>query len=463
MNLRTALFLPLLKPKAGFRTGFYFSDYMRTQWLDCAGIEDLQKKKLLRLLNSVCSLIPYYSDYSLRIKGAAETARSILEKLPILTKEAIRESSDKMRSKSVLGATDLKASTGGTTGLPIEIWKDQQSLAYAEAAYWRGKQWLGIKPWHKGLVIQGFGRGSWYGRLRMRIARKWSLEAFRASESERFQAQQLLNSVQPRYIEGFVTDLLRLSETHDVSGSSANWVITTGEMLYDHQRLWLEERFGARVSEYYGSNEINSIAYECEKGMKHITDEHVIVETVDSLGNAVWDVPGRILVTDLDNFLMPLIRYELGDLGILTKTECECGRKLTVLKKLMGRAQDAIRNASGESLSALFFAGKFRNLRKINRFQLIQYNVREVELHYEATETDVDDEIFEIVGEIHRRLGTDLTVLAKQATSLRLTPRGKCMLIIGMNPDRIDVAGLELEDGNKNVISQLPIEIQEKK
>jgi len=405
---------------------------MKSQWWERSTIESLQGKKLAHLVDVARAHAEHYAACTLPDEIPGGGIRSRLEALPVLTKSDIRSSPAAMRTDARMDVFARRVTTGGTTGTPIEIWRNMQDASIAEAAYWRAKAWRGIAPWDKGVLMQQFGKGSWYGKMRMRLIRKWDVEAFCSNETERLEIRVLLDRVRPAYLEGCVTELLRLGEGRCLEPGRVGCVFTTGEMLYDDQRAKLEGYCQAPVSDYYGSNEVNSIAFECEEGVKHVTDEHVILETVNEKNEPVLGIPGRILVTDLDNVAMPLIRYELGDIGVLSNEPCACGRKLTVLKELRGRTQEAIRNRAGESLSATYFAGRFRELQCIRRFQLIQTTLDEVRLDYEVATFGAEQEVVTITREIKARLGAEITVRAREVPEVKVTPRGKCPLIIGL-------------------------------
>jgi len=435
--LGAAAFLPLCLPRAGLTVGLHYASLLRSQWLPREELDALQARKLNTLLRRAAAGVPLYEGCYSGEGITAANLRTRLASLPVLTKERLRQDISVARA-SRPGWPLLKATTGGTTGDPIEVWKSRESLAVSGAAFWRGLSWLGIRPWDRGVIVYGFGAGSWYGRARMRLTRKWGLEAFGASEQSREATRALLGRLRPVYIEGFITDLLRLGEMDGCREIGIRRVITTAEMLYDNQRAALAERFGAAVADYYGSNEVNSIAFECELGVKHVADEHVLLETVDGDENPVQGKPGRILVTDLDNHAMPFIRYELGDIGVLDSEPCACGRQLTTLRALLGRRQDALRNAEGESLSAVFFAGKFLALRRVRRFQLVQRNLEEVDLFYETALPGPEAEIGSILAEIQARLGPRMVVRPQAVEELPRTAAGKCRLVVGLNESLAD-------------------------
>ena len=429
-QMLSAILLPLLNRHCGFRTGGIFRDLMAGEGLSRGEWDRMQEDKLGRLLRSAVEHVPFYQMEAYRGAVGGGGARDRLAALPILRRADIQKAGEKLRDPRITRVR--RSRTGGTTGEPLEIWKDVSAISVAEAAFWRGKSWAGIWPWDKAVYIRGFGKGSRLGRFRMRCLRKWTVEAFQPGAAERLQVRDLICRVRPVSVEGYVTDLLSLAEGQDLSSAGVRAVLTTGEMLYPEQKAELARAFAAPVFSYYGSNEIGSLAFECEKGTKHVSDEHVILEAVDESGRPVWDEPGRLLVTDLDNFAMPLIRYELGDVGTLTRAPCACGRTLLVLQELLGRQQDAWRNKPGDKLSAAFFAARFRDLRRIERIQLVQKDARTVEILYEGDEARAAPELKSVADEIRARLGEQMQVQAARVDQIPLTARGKRPLIRGM-------------------------------
>lgn len=427
--------LSLNDPRAGLEVGRLYAELAHTQWYDTSALERLQQAKLVRLLSQAKARVPYFRDYEAWQNVEEGTLRDRLATYPVLTKAAIRACPEKMHPATGLPRGCTRATTGGTTGEPIEIWYGAWRRAMVAAAYWRGKSWVGIRPWTRGVNLQSFGRGSWYGRLRMRFTNKWVIDAFGQTPAEAERSAGELLRLRPKYLEGFVSEMLALGEACFRAGVKIPRVLTCGEMLYEHQRREIERLYGAKVSDYYGCNEVGSLAFECDMGSKHITDEHVIVEVVDASGMPIWEKPGRILLTDLDNDLTPLIRYEVGDVGMLTRSLCPCGRKLTLLKELEGRTQDAIRNEAGDRLSALFFASRFRDLHAIVRIQLIQRTLTEIDLVYEGSSLEVGAELRAITDEIRDRLGPQMVVTPRQVEQLTYTSRGKCRLVIGLGAD----------------------------
>ena len=426
-----SLLLPLNNPRVGFHSGALYAKLQKSQWDDIPSLERLQEKKIQYLIERAKTTVPFYKDYKDWDNDGKGSLRDKLATYPILTKDDIRASPSRMHSIKT-PRSFIKTTTGGTTGSPIEIWRERGVITMMEVSFWRGKSWVGIRPSTRGVNIQSFGRGSWYGRIRMRLTNKWLMDVFAQTKSDKAKNTRTLLKLKPNYIEGFVSDTLVLGEACLNAGVKIDRVLTTGEMLYDHNRSEIERLFSAKVAEYYGSNEVGSIAFECEMGQKHITDEHVILEVVDEEGVTQWGKPGRILLTDLDNYLTPLIRYEVGDIGVINRSTCLCGRKLTVLSEIQGRTQDFIRNESGQKLSALFFAGRFKNLNFINSIQIIQRSYSKIDILYEAKSEKVNDELNEISSEILARLGPQMIISFQQVERLIYSGRGKRRFIINL-------------------------------
>jgi phenylacetate-CoA ligase len=122
-------------------------------------------------------------------------------------------------------------------------------------------------------------------------------------------------------------------------------VITTSEMLTDGIRAQLKSSFGVPVFNEYGCGEVGSIAHECERGKLHVMQENLLVEILDEHGREASR--GELVVTDLHNRATPLLRYRLGDFASSSPEPCTCGRGLTTLERVHGRAYDFVRTPDG--------------------------------------------------------------------------------------------------------------------
>jgi phenylacetate-CoA ligase len=150
----------------------------------------------------------------------------------------------------------------------------------------------------------------------------------------------------------------------------------------DTHRYWSGRVFDAPIADEYGSSETEIIAFECPEGNRHIISENVLVEVVKDTDKTAE--AGEIVVTDLNNRLMPLIRYRLGDRGILGDHACPCGRNLPILKEIQGRTSEVryVKTPDGRLIHSVAFAYLFEDMAdlgiRIAQFRAIQETTHDV-------------------------------------------------------------------------------------
>jgi len=252
------------------------------------------------------------------------------------------------------------------------------------------------------------------------------LSAFHFTDTELGTYYQRLQSFRPTYLYGYVSMLVAFADYLEANQlpfpCQLKSIVTTSEVLTEPTRQYLSEVFHTRVYNEYGCGEVGSIAHECEYGSMHLMSENLIVEVVrDQTGNGSSPV-GEIVVTELNNFAMPLIRYRLGDYAEATATQCTCGRGLPIIKHIHGRAYDIITAPDGRRYHGEFFVYVFEDAKKrnlgVNQFQVVQttkadLTVRVVpaEHHSRKIESFIRDRIcrttgmsvsFELVSDIAR-------------------------------------------------------------
>jgi len=395
-----------------------------------------QIKRLSQLLRFAGARAPAYMELAsgLELPHPTNEPAALLQRLPIMTKSFVRQSGDRIYCGGTSTLFAANASTGGSTGEPLQVKKGPRTVLHSAALLLRAQTWAGLEPGAPFVSVKGMGSVSLKGRLRQRLGRFRSLAVFPVESTTPASVAEAVQTVRAEYLSGYPSILQLIGEQMTAGDVCVPIVFTTGEMLLPSQRAKIESWFAARVFDYYGSNEVSAIAFECEQGTKHISDEHVIVETVDEDGLPVRNRPGRILVTDLDNYAMPFIRYEIGDIGVISNERCPCGRSLSVLHRLEGRSQDRLRNPAGDELPSIFFAGMFRNLTQIRAYQLVQHQDDQVELRYVSSSPGAAaQELNAVAATIRERLNIGVRLHRVQMDQLEVTARGKVRLIVRPN------------------------------
>jgi phenylacetate-CoA ligase len=400
-----------------------------TQWLSRDEIKAYQMQKLRRLLDHVSQKVPYYRELMEKSGIRPEDVKSPEDFLgfPILTKDVIRRNHDGLVSLDSGSRQAVEAATGGSTGEPLRLLRDRNTTIWTEAALMRGRGWAGFTFGLRAVFFKTYGSTSWLGNNRGKLANLFYFTAF-DREKELVSSMKRVKELKPFCIESYASNLYRIAvacKRYGLDDICIPVIFSTGEMLYPHQKEFIETQFGGKVFDYYGCNEIGSLAYECEHGRRHITDEHVILEVTDEAGNPVTGRPGMITITDLDNYSMPFIRYRNGDAGVIANEPCPCGRGLTVLTNLEGRLQDYLRAADGNAVPAIYFPGRFRGLKGIAQYQIVQDALDKITLRIVKNAFFSPDELKEMVGAIKEVLGENIEINVEELDSIELTGRGK--------------------------------------
>jgi phenylacetate-CoA ligase len=221
-------------------------------------------------------------------------------------------------------------------------------------------------------------------------------------------------------------------------------ILTSAGTLYDFMRERIEEVFGTRVFNRYGSREVGDMASECEAHQHlHIAPMGCVIEIVDDEGRPVpAGVEGNILVTCLTNYAMPLVRYQIGDRGVLSPhTVCGCGRRGPMLQAVLGRNVDAFRTLDGTLIDGEYFTHLLYFRDWVKQFQVVQKDFSNVEFRVVPHRTNFDRaEIEDIAVKTRLVLGADCQVQFHLVDDLPPSPSGKFRYTISeVSPNEVSV------------------------
>ena len=281
-----------------------------------------------------------------------------LEGIPVLTKDQIRENNRAMLAKNVRPDEVHTSQTGGTSGVKMIFYRDNKCLAGKEASLHRFDRWAGwdfgrymglVWPAHQDFI----GYNTFKSKVRNHFYKR--LVIFPAAVMDDASCSDYLGKMRrylPTMILAFpspIDELAKYMERNGISDIRVQGIVTTGEPLYDHQRELLSKVFHCDVLDSYRSREAGPMAQECEahEGM-HINAEFLHVD-IDRQNLPAWSdgQTGNVIVTDLLNYGMPLIRYDMDDVAVMNGKSCSCGRGLPLIDKIMGRALDVFVTPKG--------------------------------------------------------------------------------------------------------------------
>lgn len=362
-------------------------------------IQEIQLEKLNLLLAHAVQYCPYYKDLPCSLNSLDE-----LISLPYLEKETLRSCADDLRSRAVHKSVRSKT-TGGSTGAAVTLYKNSEGMAQELAATWRGYRWAGIDIGDHQARFWGVPQtksGARMARIIDMVTNRTRFSAFDFSDDSLADYVLRLNKLKPVYYYGYVS-LIRELALHLQEGKSnlislPKVIFTTSEVLSDSDRELIERVFKCQVFNEYGCGEVGTIAHECPEGNMHITSENMIVECLDESG--LPSSEGELVVTDLVNQSMPLIRYRIKDFGAISTEPCSCGLSLPVLKEVFGREYDSLVNKDGKKFHGEFFLYSIEDLNKsgvsIEGIQFIQKSDDIIEVLYSArseASTRIEEEI----------------------------------------------------------------------
>jgi phenylacetate-CoA ligase len=191
----------------------------------------------------------------------------------------------------------------------------------------------------------------------------------------------VINRTRPELLFGHAHSVYLVADfidRHGLKPLRPAGIITTAMVLHDWQRRRIEATFRCPVTNRYGCEEVSLIACECEmhSGL-HVNADSVLVEVIRDGRPAPPGTPGSLVVTDLSNFAMPLVRYLIGDVGVLADRTCACGRGFPLLESLEGREADYVVTADGRLISGISLTENFAVLVPgVAQIQIVQAEVR---------------------------------------------------------------------------------------
>ena len=367
----------------GERVGKYYKESLNFQYRGREEIEVYQLSALNRLLSHAYKNVPLYKkmldDSGVGLNGLASLSE--LSKLPTITKADLASGLLLAGKKNFFWS---KKTTGGSTGQAVTLFKNPEALARERAVTWRGYKWAGVniadpqaRFWGVPINVKN--------RLKYRLidlaSNRVRFSAFNFTDENLEQYYQDVCSFEPSYLYGYVSLIndfsAYLGKKQYSLPKSVKAVITTSEVLTAGVKTEIEKYLKVPVFNEYGCGEVGSIAHQCEYQNLHLMEDNLIVE-IDG------DNEGELIVTDLHNFATPLIRYRLGDYGVLDHSACECGKSLKILSSVKGRAYDTVVTPDGRKFHPEFIMYLFEDLKEkgigIDAFQVVQKDSVNVEV-----------------------------------------------------------------------------------
>ncbi len=342
------------------------------------------EESLAKLLRHAHDKVRYYRPLLERvgvIRGGEVNLQNF-SNLPTLSRFDVQDHLHDLLPNDIDSRRHYVETTGGSMGRPIRMVKDLRSYRWVKASeFFYYDRFIGVnETLSKKVVLWGYARELLEGpSLRDKIAHYLTntlyMNVYLLNEDRLRKIVRKINDYKPDILRGFSSFLYVLGRyilENRLEVHSPKAIVSTAEILTSHRRRVIEDAFGVRVYNFYGATETPSIAGECDRGSMHVFSFNNVVEILGRGDIGGGDGLGRIIVTPLHNYAMPLIRYEVGDMAVPKHGRCSCGSILPALKEVSGRITEFVVRRDGTLLGGEFFDGVFESEKWVRQFHVIQ-------------------------------------------------------------------------------------------
>jgi phenylacetate-CoA ligase len=415
----------------------------KTQWWNPPQLKELQERRLQALIEHVYNNVAFYRTRfdQLKLKPADIRTTEDLQKIPILTKEDVKNNFPDGLVAQNIGRKKIQLGmTGGSTGRPLQFYRFVDSTSRDWAAALRAWGWAGYRPgdklatlWGHPLTLQK--QRTLPQRLQNVLRRNLLLSAYEMDETALMRYTDSLEKYKPKFIRGYTSAVFLLAKylkKNHITAIKPRAVFTTSEALFDFQRELIERQFDCKVFDHYGSGEVHSVAFECEEHSgHHITAENVIVELIKADGTPVRPgEQGELVLTDLNNYATPFIRYNIEDVGTPSGETCKCGRGLPVLSALEGRSSEILEMPNGRFVFIGYWVVLFETVAGVDQYQVVQESPTSLLVRIVKNARFSDDDLAHITENIRKLGGDELELKLEFVSSIPPSPSGKRRFVI---------------------------------
>jgi phenylacetate-CoA ligase len=405
------------------KIGEIYDQLMSRELYSAEEWETYQNQQLREFVTHCYDFVPYYTELfdSLKLSPLDIKTKEDLIKIPVLTKDIVRENQDKLLATNISRDLLTRTNTSGSTGQPLTLYSDKQRATYLAAGLWRVYSMCGWKPGERIAYIWGFKEGvvSKNGlkkSIKEFLTGATYFSAWKANEDDFRSWYNTLSGQKITLISCYASSGGRFAQwllDNNLKLEGIKGVYCTSEKLFDHQKEVMEKAFNAKVYNLYGCGEVNHIACTCYEGMMHINPDMVIVEEGEK--NTNGDTP--LILTGFRNRAMPFLRYINGDSGALKKGDCKCGRQSMQMNLEVTRLSDVFTFSSGKKYPSLYFILRIYKdgFEGIDLFQFYQDKIDHVYFYIvknskfnDATENNLKNVVIEIENHIDNEARVEL-------------------------------------------------------
>ena len=430
------LVLPLSDLALGRSISKHLKFVQKSQWWSVEELKEFQNEKLRALVKHAYANVHYYQEVFKERKLTPDDIKTTddLVKLPILTKEIIRKNfPHNIVAKNIPKREMILSSSSGSTGEPLQYYTTKDAYSFNIACTFRGWSWAGFRLGDKYIKLSQNPREGLINKIQDRVHRCEYIHSQSLTPKDITDIVQVIRKSKAKLIRGYPSTLYILSSYIEKAGITdvrPGAVTTTGEILFTHMRKLIESQFHCHVFDAY-SGEGGANVSECETHETyHISGEYAFTELIHKGERIGLEGEGEIVSTNLWNYAVPFIRYNVKDVAVLGGKKCKCGRGLPVFERIEGRDSDILITPSGKYLIVHYFTGYFEWVDSVKQFQVIQNATDKITLKLIPNDKFDDEAKSKIEKDINEYIGSDIELEVQIVADIPLTRSGKRRFVI---------------------------------
>ena len=413
---------------------------MRTMTMTSEKIKEIQLYRLRSIISHAYNNTVFYREImdGLGIKPDDIHTIEDIQLLPIISRADVKNHFHEMLTNGVSLSACKVTHSSGTTGEPVEYAYDQNALNVARALKVREKLWCGVHPGDKWVNIAMTRKrgghqmtgGDWRSFLK-----KYVMTGLDVDVIEDLDVQvDKIRTFAPTVLQAYPTSLHAVAlemRRRGITDWKPRLLFTVAELLGEDTRILAREVFNMEIMDIYGLIEVGDVAWQCRRANEyHVNADAILVEYLNDGKPVKSGEVGEIVVTSLYNKAMPLIRYRSSDAGRPSDGQCDCGCHLPMMKVVDGKMLDFLVLPGGKLVSPhvpkkalLFVSG-------IQRFQIVQQTVHELDVLCEASPDWSDSTPQQIEDALRPIVGSAVRITSRQVDHIERSKSGKIKVIV---------------------------------
>ena len=400
-------------------------------------LNTLRQHLLQKQLINAYKNIPFYQKFfrEQRLHPREINCITGLSRLPIITKELIREDDTQFLNRHFPRTKYHISYSSGSTGEPFRSYFNSTSwLRKKYFSKFRARKECGLRFGEKIAIFETEALDKLQkknNKLRF-IPAPYRVQFFSVFEPLE-ETLQKVYQFDPQNFYGPPSYLFRLAGVQNqcvTKFKNLKRVFTASEYLAQNVHTYLEKSFQAPVYDHYGCTETKEVAWQCqERNGYHINEDEIICEILDGETVLPEGEVGDIVLTDLHNRAMPFIRYQIGDKGMLLKDPCPCGRSFKLMRPLAGRASEYIVLPDGEQLSPYLLTTAIEKTTGLLQYQIIQKNKNQLTVKVILKDRAQARVLVQIQEKVQKATQNKLEVDVEVCENLTIEENGKFKVV----------------------------------